>query len=143
MISATKLLVRLCDASKSGVYRVSDDEAIREAVAAGKHDFAVIELAGEKEALLEAIARSLEFPGWFGGNWDALEDCLTDLSWRKGSDRVVMFSGALQSQDLGILVDVLSSSAQFWREKRRAFFAVFVDPENMLKLPDLYCAGTG
>lgn len=34
-----------------------------------------------REALLDACATALEFPGWYGRNWDALADCLRDLSW--------------------------------------------------------------
>lgn len=38
-----------------------------------------------KAALLEELARVFEFPPHFGRNWDALEDCLTDLTWRPGA----------------------------------------------------------
>lgn len=31
-----------------------------------------------KEALHEKLAEGLDFPGWYGGNLDALYDCLTD-----------------------------------------------------------------
>ena len=35
----------------------------------------------DKAALLARFAAALHFPDWFGHNWDALSDCLTDLSW--------------------------------------------------------------
>jgi len=37
-------------------------------------------ISGKRE-LFEKLAVSLHFPDYFGGNWDALEDLLTDLSW--------------------------------------------------------------
>jgi hypothetical protein len=98
-----------------------------------------ISLAGvlEKNDLLARLARALHFPGWFGGNWDALEDCLTDLSWLEGDGHVLLLEGAsgLSRDDFGILADVLSSSARFWAERRRPFFAVFV--QGPASLPPL------
>ncbi|MGW9027288.1 barstar family protein [Streptomyces sp. NPDC055722] len=34
----------------------------------------------DKAAFMEQVVRALELPGWFGRNWDALSDSLTDLS---------------------------------------------------------------
>lgn len=34
-----------------------------------------------KPALLAALAKALRFPDCFGHNWDALDECLRDLSW--------------------------------------------------------------
>ena len=34
-----------------------------------------------KEQLFEAIAKRLRFPGYFGMNWDSLDECINDLSW--------------------------------------------------------------
>jgi hypothetical protein len=34
-----------------------------------------------KHALLATLATQLKFPDYFGGNWDALEECIGDLSW--------------------------------------------------------------
>ena len=36
--------------------------------------------APTKEALHQHLARELHFPGWYGGNLDALFDCLTSVS---------------------------------------------------------------
>ena len=79
---------------------------------------------------MERVARALEFPQWFGGNWDALEDCLTDLSWSdaagpRPADRGR--GGDAGATSGGICVDILASAADWWAERRRPFFAVFVD----------------
>ena len=139
----TKLLERLNDLARSGVYRALHDRDIRAALSGHKQDIAMIEIGRGKDAILAGIAKALEFPDWFGGNWDALEDCLTDLSWRTGTDRVILFRGAVADDDFDILVDVLTSAAGFWRKRGRAFVAVFIDPDKRLKLPVLYKTKAG
>jgi hypothetical protein len=34
-----------------------------------------------KAALLRELAKQLRFPDYFGANWDALWECIRDLSW--------------------------------------------------------------
>src|SRR5262249_48535451 len=129
-----KLLERLRDPVRSGVYRVTRSDAIEEVMPAAVR----IDLKGGDA--LRAIAEALQFPAWFGGNWDALEDCLGDLSWRPAGDHVLLFQGwqALVADNLGVLIDVLRSSAEFWSGRGRPFFAVLIDPDNKLALPPLY-----
>lgn len=134
----SKLLARLSDPVRSGVYRVSHERDIRDALAGSGHDIASVPLGAGKEAMLAAFATALEFPDWFGGNWDALEDCLTDLSWRKGRGQVILFSRAQDGDELGVLLGVLASAGEYWREQGRPFFAVFVDPAGRMALPALY-----
>jgi hypothetical protein len=131
----SKLLERLSDPSRSGVYRTRDERAILDATRGATLDVAGIDLQG---SIFEAMARALDFPEWFGGNWDALEDVLGDLSWRAGDGHVFLFHGQPRAQDFGILLDVLASSTEFWRGRGKPFFAVFIDPEKKLPLPDLY-----
>ena len=130
----SKLLERLRDPVRSGVYRVTRGDAIDEVM----RDAASIDL--KDGDALRAIAKALRFPDWFGGNWDALEDCLSDLSWRAGDGHVLVFRNwqALSSDDLGVLIDVLRSAAEFWSGRGRPFFAVLIDPEVKLALPPLH-----
>jgi len=136
----SKLLQRLSDASKSGVYRAPQAEAILEATQGSAMRVSRVDLrqVAGKAALLERFADALEFPRWFGGNWDALEDCLSDLSWTKADGHVLLIEGAadLPADERGISVEILASAAAAWAERKRPFFAVFVDgPPN---LPELY-----
>lgn len=137
-----KLLQRLQDAGKSGVYRTSRIDPLTDALRPSGLDFQRIGIRGvaEKSALMEALGSALRLPAWFGGNWDALEDCLTDLSWRAGAGHVIAFEGldALPQEEQDVLFDVLASAAEFWREQGKPFFAVFVDPGRRLALPDLF-----
>ena len=139
----SKLLQRLSDASRSGVYRAPRADDILEATQGSPLQVARIGLAGAagKEALMERIARALAFPAWFGGNWDALEDCLTDLSWSKAAGHVLLIEDAadLPADERGILVDILASASSSWAERRQPFIAVFVN--SMPSLPELYKSG--
>jgi len=135
-----KLLQRLSDASKSGVYRVAHERDIVDALRGGELALARVDLrgAGGKQALLERIARALAFPEWFGGNWDALEDCLCDLSWSKAAGHVLLFEHAedLPAGDRGVLVEVLAAAAESRAGRGRPFFAVLVGGDPAL--PALY-----
>jgi len=141
----SKLLARLQDASRSGTYRAPRADEILDALRGAGFDLVRIDLASvsDKDQLLGRLASVLEFPHWFGQNWDALEDCLTDLSWRARDRYVLLIEGfqnlrARRPDDFGVLLDILSSSAQYWSEHGRPFFAVFLDREDALALPDLF-----
>jgi hypothetical protein len=132
-----KLLERLQDASRSGVYRAARADEIVDALRGSELELVRVAFS-DKAALLKNIAAALEFPEWFGANWDALEDCLSDLSWRKPSGHVLLFENAESGDDLGVLIDILQSSAEFWAGRGKPFFAVFVDPAQALALPQLF-----
>ena len=140
----SKLLQRLSDAAKSGVYRAPHGRDIADSLGGSPLRLAriVLEGATDKDALLSVIAAALDFPRWFGGNWDALEDCLADLSWSKAAGHVLLIEGAasLPADERGILVDILASAAASWKDRGRPFFAVFVEGASALAapLPDLY-----
>ena len=132
-----KLIQRLRDPSRSGVYRVSRMDEVEDAVRAS--DLALMRVAfADKAALLDNMASALGFPHWFGHNWDALEDCLTDLSWRDATGYVLLIESPRPGDDLSILVDILRSSAEFWAGRGKPFFALFVDPQRALPLPELF-----
>jgi hypothetical protein len=137
-----KLTRRLTDAARSGVYRSLRSDEIVDTVRGTRLDLARVDLGGapDKQALLERLALALGFPAWFGGNWDALEDCLSDLSWRAGDGHVLLIEGhgELPADDLGVLFDVLAAAAGFWAGRGRPFFAVFIDPAHLLALPELF-----
>lgn len=53
---------------------------------------------GSKVELLDFLGKKLSFPNYFGGNWDAFEECLADLSWL-GKSAVVISHADLPLAD--------------------------------------------
>ena len=51
-----------------------------------------------KRDLLAVFARELDFPGHFGWNWDALEECLRDLAWIEHPRRILLIHEGLPFQ---------------------------------------------
>jgi barstar (barnase inhibitor) len=51
--------------------------------------------------LFDRCAAALAFPQWFGHNWEALADCLGDLSWLAGRGHVLLWDqyGVLARRD--------------------------------------------
>lgn len=72
------------------------DATLAQVLAAGGWAYIELDLAGvtAKPAFMDRCARALDLPDHFGRNWDALADCLTDLSWAPPvRGRLVVISG--------------------------------------------------
>lgn len=62
-----------------------------------------------KAELLERVALALSFPDYFGRNWDALIDCLSDLSWCHEPEAIIDHADIpnLQARDLRLYLESL------------------------------------
>lgn len=72
------------------------------------------------EELWAEFARRLDFPPYFGHNWAALEDCLTDLDWLRAPSYLIVIDSADQilaeEQDplVGLFGDLLVRACRHW-----------------------------
>lgn len=107
---------RLGDPGVAGTYVVEQGDADRYRAAADTLGFAVadVDLRGcrDKRGALGRIAVAWRFPDWFGGNWDALADCLGDLSWWPASGYLTVLEHAeeLRAHAPGTFATLLSIS---------------------------------
>ncbi len=86
--------------------------------------FHLVLLRGSKcktvSALLAEFAKAFDFPEYFGHNWDALEECLTDLEWLPAKGYVVLLSDAelvltkAEADEWATLVEVLNDAGEAW-----------------------------
>jgi hypothetical protein len=70
-----------------------------------------------KSALLEALFVALRFPDYFGGNWDALDECIRDLYWLPSGDVVLTHSDLPLSNDrpsLSTYLSILKDAVEKW-----------------------------
>jgi RNAse (barnase) inhibitor barstar len=81
-----------------------------------------------KQQVLGTIATAFHFPKHFGKNFDALADCLTDLTYKAGKQPgfVVVLEQLPNTQKFDkeareTLLDVFRDAADFWAEKKVAF----------------------
>ena len=123
----SKLLERLRDPGRSGVYRASGAQAIEEATRSSALDVVTIDVGA---SVFDAMARALEFPDWFGHNWDALADVLEDRDWLGRHGIVIALSHATayrreHPHEWSTLEDLLREASEFWKE-RHAGFWIFV-----------------
>ncbi|GAB3387367.1 barstar family protein [Lysobacter fragariae] len=131
----------LADATQAGAYFVELHDTDAMAEAASGLDFKVLRVAlagvNGKDDVLQAIAQALEFPEWFGGNFDALADCLGDLSWLPGAGYLVLFDGVdgwrdADDENFATLLDVLNEAAVSWSERDVPFWSLLPLPAEQL-----------
>ena len=122
-------------AAPSGLRSVHFTERAPNPEIAAENDIRLIELDGtkiaDKEALMAAISEGFEFPDYFGGNWDALDEVLRDMGWLEAKGyAIVMEKGEAfwrHDADLaGKLVKAWTDAAGTWIEKGVPFNLVFV-----------------
>lgn len=125
----------------SGVYRApSSLAALRDTVVAARGAWIEIDLGSvkDKAALLKAFAAAFAFPATFGGNWDALADCLQDLSWRRDRGCVLYLRGAgayarTAPLEWATTLEIVTISANYWKTRDRSFVVLAAD---LAELPE-------
>ena len=118
--------------AQTGIFRLDrkDLPALQAAARELGQAFYLVDLSHARNVpgFIKAMRRDLQFPEWFGGNLDALNDCLTDFSWRPASGYVIALSGSEMLRatptSLAILNEVLSCAVEEW-ERRDVPFRIF------------------
>jgi len=142
-VSAKRTAGSKWDAERSGVYLApADTSAIRAAAARGSLAWTELDstAARSKDQFLAACARDLRFPDWFGGNWDALADCLQDLSWQPAPGRVVLWRGASRfagaaPDEFATALEIFRDAAIYWKERGCLFIALLDEQPRDTVLP--------
>jgi len=69
--------------------------------------------------LFAEFARALEFPDYFGHNWDALEECLADLEWLPAKGYVLLITDAGcvlpdNEEEYETFLEILRDAGEAW-----------------------------
>lgn len=120
----------------SGVYTVEPASSLGEIEAAAITSgfaFFSVDLSGvrTKRAFLQTTSRALQFPAYFGMNWDAFEECIQDFAWSPSGGYVLVFDylGEFAQNAPGEMRtarSIFRSAAAFWKKRSMPFFVLLV-----------------
>jgi RNAse (barnase) inhibitor barstar len=84
-----------------------------------------------KADFLKTASTVMKLPKYFGYNWDAWEDCLTDLSWFKASSYLLVYDqwqnfATDHPDDWQILNNVFSEAIAYWLKRNKRFYVLLV-----------------
>lgn len=125
-------LNKLAETGAAGLHKLSpkDLPALRKAADELKLAVFTVDLQNARNVpgFIKALKRDLAFPEWFGGNLDALHDCLTDFSWHPAPGYVILLSGteslSAHPTSFAAFNEVLASAVEEW-QKRNIPFRIF------------------
>ncbi len=130
----SKLQRALSQKQPAGIYRFDSNATVEflrgEAENAGwKIYFLNGKTIRDKKTFLEQIARAIKFPDYFGKNWDALQDCLTDLQGIQVKGYVLVFESPERfikssPDDWAVALDVFKSVIEFWQAQGIPFYVL-------------------
>jgi len=84
-----------------------------------------------KKTFLTVCGAALKFPGYFGGNWDAFEECINDMDWiapTKGYvllyDQVARFARK-DPDEWKMAYNILQESVVRWQDTKTPMYILF------------------
>ena len=87
--------------------------------------------------LLTECARALDFPDYFGHNWDALEECLADLEWLPAKGYVLLITDARcvlpdDDEEYETFLEILRDAGEAWGSGQAGMGARRATPFHVL-----------
>jgi hypothetical protein len=72
-----------------------------------------------EKMLFDSLSKELQFPDYFGHNWNALWDCLCDLSWIEQRRVIILHQDLppLVREALSIYLSILSDWVRVWEPR--------------------------
>lgn len=78
-----------------------------------------------KDVLLDRLADALNFPDYFGRNWDALWECICDLSWLPPGNVILCHQDLPLTKDVSLLctyLSILRNAVLNWETRGSSLF---------------------
>jgi hypothetical protein len=74
----------------------------------------------DKQSFLRKIAEVMRFPDYFGYNWDALDECITDLDWCPAARYILIYDypeafSKVEPEEWKTANDILRSAVEYWQ----------------------------
>ena len=114
----------------------SDEAALDE-----QSDFVAHVPAGvrNRNELFEVLQRELRLPDYFGRNWDALSECLRDLSWILQRRVAIIHEGVpqLEAKELSAYLEVLVECVRDWKGDAQHELIIVFEKEARAAIEDI------
>lgn len=126
----TDLIKRLRDVNEAGAYELNCTlDELSEAVKKAGLMLFDVDLVSEhgKGEFLAVVAQAIHAPGWFGNNWDALADALSDLSWNPAPGYVLLLRNGdetlgMSETDHATAIDIIDAANEYWKAQGKPFW---------------------
>lgn len=86
----------------------------------------------DKNSLFKEFSEKLSFPDYFGFNWDAFSDCMTDLSWLETENSFfIIYKGTRQfrlanPEEWRMTQDILMECVDYWRGVGKSMTIIYL-----------------
>ena len=85
----------------------------------------------DKKSFLSKAAEVMQFPNYFGHNWDAFDECITDLEWFPAKRYVLIHNNPnlfaeANPLDWQIAYDTLQSAVEYWQSTNTPMDILFI-----------------
>lgn len=90
----------------------------------------------DKQSLLTEAAKALSFPDYFGMNWDAFEECITEPGFIEGDSFVLLYDHAaiLYAQhpaEWKVFYDIMAQAVKYWSAQSVSFYLIVRNAGNV------------
>jgi len=81
-----------------------------------------------RQDLFKTLQEKLRLPDYFGYNWDALVECLRDLSWIKQLRVILIHQDipAITPKEVEEYLDILATTSKYWERSAQHKFLVIL-----------------